>query len=68
MNTSGENILKLEDSNGSNPKWRGQGKIKARSRLIEPQNLLGNIKLSNKNVIWVPEGKAMGKITWGNTK
>ena len=68
MNTSGENILKLEDSDENNPKWRGQGKIKARSRLTEPQNLLGNIKLSNKNVIWVPEEKAMEKITWRNTK
>ena len=48
LNTAGENILKLEDSNENNPKWRGQGKIKARSGLTEPQNLLGNIKLSNK--------------------
>lgn len=68
LNSAGENILKLEDSNENNPKWRGQGKIKARSGLTEPQNLLGNIKLPNKNAIWVPEGKAMGKITWGNTK
>lgn len=68
LNSAEENILKLEDSNENNPKWRGQGKIKARSGLTETQNLLGNIKLPNKNVIWVPGGKAMGKITWGNTK